>query len=127
MINLGDGLTDGAFIKDRLLVNQARHESGRADLVDAAGNALGVFKDTLQGVAGVECTSLVPSDRGQMLDIADGLFQIKRAEVVAHTAPLIEGRVDREMVGVEIVQRRMDACNEARFAEGWLDTHYIMH
>src|SRR3990172_12406326 len=73
VVNLGDGLAQGALIQALFLVNQARHEGGSADLVDAAGNALGVFEDALQGIVREERTGLVPGDLRLMLDVADGL------------------------------------------------------
>ena len=36
VLNIGDGLADRAFIQGGLLVNQAGHECGMAELVDAA-------------------------------------------------------------------------------------------
>lgn len=97
VVNIRDGLTDGAFIKDRFLVNQARHECGGADLVDAAGDALGVFENALQGIVGKEGACLVPCDLRLVLDVADGFLQVEWAEVVAHRQALVEGLVNREM------------------------------
>ena len=99
VVNVRDSFANGAFIEDRFLVNQAGHESGRADLIDAAGNALGVLEDALQSIVGKERTGLVASDLGLVLDVADSLLQIEWAEVTAHGQALVEGLVNREMEG----------------------------
>ena len=62
VLNVGDGLADRAFIQGGLLVNQAGHECGMAELVDAARQALGVLKDAGDGIVGEELTGGVAGD-----------------------------------------------------------------
>src|SRR3990172_99569 len=97
VVNLCDGLAQGALIQDLFLVNQARHEGRGADLIDAARDALGVFEDALQGIVGEEGTRLEPGDLRLMLDVADGFLQVEWAEVIAHRQALVERLVNREM------------------------------
>ena|SRR3989304_5723192 len=73
-INVGDGFANGALVQHGLLIDQPGHQGGGADLVNAARNALGVFKDTLEGIVGEERAGLVACDVGLMFDIADGLL-----------------------------------------------------
>src|SRR3970282_431469 len=99
VVNLCDGLAQGALIQDLFLVDQARHEGGGAHLIDAARNAFGVLEDALQGVVGKEGARFVAGDLRLMLDVADGLLQIERAEVIANREALVERFMNGKMEG----------------------------
>ena len=49
VIDVGDRFADRTFIQGGLLVNQSGHQSGVAELVDAARQALGVLEDAGHG------------------------------------------------------------------------------
>ena len=89
-INISDSLANGAFVDPGFLLDQSGHQSGGAELIDAARHPLGVFEDALDRLIGEERPGGVPRDADLMFDIAEGLLQIERAEVIAHGEALIE-------------------------------------
>ena len=97
VIELGNGLADGGLVQDLFLVDQARHEGGGADLVDAAWQTLGEIENSRQGIIGEERTGVVTSGPDVMPDVAERLGQIERAEVIADGQALVEGFMDREV------------------------------
>src|SRR3970040_1843764 len=82
VIELGDGLTDGGLVEQLLLIQQARHQSRGADLIDAARQAFGVLVDSGDGIVSEEWPGGIAGGTDVMPDIADGLGQIERAKVV---------------------------------------------
>ena len=98
-INIGDGLADGAFVDPGFLIDQSGHQSGGTELIDAARYPLGVFEDALERIVGEERPGDVTRDADLMFDIAEGLLQIERAEMIAHCEALIEGLVNGELKG----------------------------
>lgn len=92
-INIGNGLANGAFVDPGFLIDQPGHQSGGADLIDAARHALGVFEDTLDRIIGEERPGRVTRDADLMFDVAQRLLQIERAEVITHGEALIESFV----------------------------------
>ena len=84
VFNVSDSFTDSAFIEDGFLVNQARHQGSGAQLIDAAGDTLGVVENAGDGIVGKERASGKTSDADVVFDVAEGFLQVKGAEVVAH-------------------------------------------
>ena len=109
VIELGDGLADGGLIQELFLVNQAGHtcpncgagagQGGGTDLIDAARHPLGVLEDARHRVVGEQWPGRVTGRAHVMPDIAEGLGQIKRTEVIAHRQSLAKGFMNCQVEG----------------------------
>ena len=97
--DVGDRLADGGLVDDRFLGDGAGHQGGGADLVDAAGQALGVVKDARDRVVGKEGACREAGNLDVVADVADRLVQIERREMIADGETLVEGLVDGEPQG----------------------------
>ena len=81
-----------SFIEDLFVFGGAEQESTTAEIVDLAGDALGVVRNA-GDEAIAEDRGLGASDAKMMLDVSDSFLEIKGAEVVADGDPLMEGLV----------------------------------
>ncbi len=97
VVEVGDGLADGAFINHRFLVNQSGHERGRANLVDPPRDSFRVFEDALQRIVGEERSGRVARDAQLMLDVAQRFLEVQSREMATHREPLLKGLIDREV------------------------------
>lgn len=83
------------FIEDLFGLGRAEQESAAADVVDLAGDALGVVRDASQETI-AENLRLGAGDAEMMLDRGEGLLEVKGAEVIADGDALVEGLVRGE-------------------------------
>ena len=97
VIEVGDGLTDGAFVEGGFLINEPGHERSRADLVDPPRNPFGVFEDALKGIVGKERPGRVARDAQLMFDVTQRFLKVQSREVAAHREPLLKGFINREV------------------------------
>ena len=72
VIELGDGLTEGGLVEQLLLIQQARHQSRGADLIDPARQALGVLVDSGDSIVSEKWPGGIAGGTDMMPDIADG-------------------------------------------------------
>lgn len=100
LVDVGDGLADGGVVDDALLLGEAGHEGGGADLVvDASWQPLSVIEDAGDGIVGEEGTGGVAGNPNVVFDVAGRLLEVHGAEMVADGDPLGEGLVDSEEQG----------------------------
>ena len=99
VVEVGDGLADGAFVQHGLLVDHAGHQRGGADLVDATRQAFGVLEDAAECVVGKERPREVAGHADVVADVGDGFGQVERAEMVADAEALVEGFMHRQLQG----------------------------
>jgi len=81
-----------SFIEDLFVFGGAEQESTTAEIVDLAGDALGVVRNA-GDEAIAEDGGLGAGDPELMFDVGDSLPEVKGAEVVADGDPLVEGLV----------------------------------
>jgi hypothetical protein len=80
------------FVEDFLVFGGAQEQGGSTEIVDVAGNAFGVIKESGdKGVA--EELALKTGDPEMMLDIGGGFFEIEGPEVITDGQALVEGAV----------------------------------
>lgn len=84
-----------SFIEDLFALGSAKEEGAAAEIVDLAGDTLGVVGDT-GDEAIAEDGGLGAGDAEMVLDVGDGLLEVKRAEVVTDGNTLVEGLVRGE-------------------------------
>ena len=96
------------------MLRGAQEEGAAADVVDLAGDSLGVIVDTT-GEAVAEELTLVASDAEVVLDVTGGLFQVEGAEMIANGDALVEGLVrgEAELVG-QVGLAEQDEGDEGR-------------
>jgi hypothetical protein len=78
------------LIKDLLLLGGAEEERSATEVVDLAGDALGVIVDEGEEAVG-EDGSLAADDAEVMLDVGSGFLEVEGFEVVADGDTLVEG------------------------------------
>ena len=83
------------FIEDLFVFSCAQQESTATDIVDPAGDTLGVVIDTGEEAI-AEDLVLRASDAQMMFDVGDGLLEVKGAEVVTDGDALMKGLVGSE-------------------------------
>ena len=107
----GEGLREAAFeveddalevglVEDGFLLGSAEEESGAAEVVDLASDALGVIVDGGEEGVGEEGV-LATGDAEMVLDVGGGLLEVEGFEVVTDGDALMEGLKgsEAELVG----------------------------
>lgn len=101
-----DWLTDPTFkiqkdtfevglVKDLFLFSNTEQESAAAHVVDLAGDAFGMIVNRAHKAVAEEW-ALAASDAEVVFDIAGGLFEVERFEMVADGDALVEGLIGRK-------------------------------
>ena len=80
------------MVEDLLLLGSPQEQSIATDVVDLAGDALGVVVDAAEETVAKEL-ALIARDAQVVLDVPGGLFVVKGPEVVADGDALVEGFV----------------------------------
>ena len=84
-----------SFIEDFFVFGDAEQESAATDIVDLAGDPLGVVVET--GDKTLAKDLILRAGHAQlMFDVGDGLLKVKGAEMVTDGDPLMEGLVGSE-------------------------------
>lgn len=83
------------FIKDLFVFGGAEEEGAATEIVDLAGDALGVVVDGGEETVAEELV-LGAGDAEVVLDVGDSLLEVKGTEVVANGDALMEGLVGGE-------------------------------
>ena len=84
-----------SFIEDFFVLGDAEQESAATDIVDLAGDPLGVVVKAGDKTL-AEDLILRAGHTEMMFDVGDGLLKVKGAEVVTDGDPLMEGLVGSE-------------------------------
>lgn len=84
-----------SFFEDFFAFSSAEQESAAAGVVNPTGDALGVVRDAGNETI-AEDGGLGAGDAKMVLDVGDGLLEVKRAELVADSDALLEGLVRSE-------------------------------
>jgi hypothetical protein len=87
---VADDALEVGLVENGFPFRRAEEESGAAEVVDLAGNPLGVVVGEGQKTIG-EDGVVTTGDMEMVLDVAGGLLEVKRFEVVADGNALIEG------------------------------------
>jgi hypothetical protein len=72
VIEIGNGLAHGAFVKHGLPSDHAGHQCGGVGLVDAARQALGVLEDAAAGVIGKQSARGVTGHADVVANVGNG-------------------------------------------------------
>jgi hypothetical protein len=83
------------LVEDVFALSSAQQEGATTEVVDLAGDALGVVVDA-SDEAVTEELALVASGVEVVLDVASGFFEVEGAEVVADGDALVKGLVGGE-------------------------------
>ena len=84
-----------SFIEDFFVFGDAQQESAATDIVDLAGDPLGVVVEA--GDKTLAKDLVLRAGHAQlMFDVGDGLLEVKGAEVVTDGDPLMEGLIGGE-------------------------------
>jgi hypothetical protein len=98
-VNLAIEVTDDAFevgfVEDLFVLSGAQEEGATAEVVDLAGDALGVVVDAGDEAVAEEL-ALEASDVKVMFDVARGFFEVEGGEVVADGNALVESFIGGE-------------------------------
>jgi hypothetical protein len=88
------------LVEDRFVLGGTEEEGGAAEVVDPAGDTLGVVVDESQEGIG-EDGLLTTGDAEMVFDVASSLFEVEGAQVIADGDTLMEGLVgsEAELVG----------------------------
>jgi len=95
-----DDTFEVSLVEDLFALRGAQEEGAAADVVDLAGDALGVIVDAADEAVAEELTSIA-SHVEVVLDVASGLFEVEGAEMIADGDALVERfvRSEAELVG----------------------------
>jgi hypothetical protein len=95
-----DDALEVGLVEDGFLLGSAKEESGAAEVVDLASDALGVIVDGGEEGVGEE-RFVATGDAEMVLDVGGGLFKVEGIEVVADGDALVEGLKgsEAELVG----------------------------
>jgi len=103
------------FIEDLFAFGHAEQEGVAAEVVDLAGDALGVVIDGGDETVAEELVGGA-GDAEMMFDVSEGLLEVKGAEVVADGDALVEGLVRGE--AEELGQVRLAEQNQGEQGGG---------
>ncbi len=100
-----------SFIEDLFVFGGAEQEGAAAEIVDLARDALGIVGEASNETI-AEDGGLGAGDAQVMLDVGNGLLEVKGTEVVADGNPLVEGLIGSE--AEELSQVRLTEQNQGQ-------------
>jgi hypothetical protein len=114
LFEFGNGLADGTFFEDLLLVGDTHEEGSGAEAVNLSGDAFGVIINAGKGIIGEKRPALVARELDVVVDVGNGLGKVEGREMEGGGEALEERLVRRHAQGA--AQLRL--ANEEESAEG---------
>lgn len=87
-----DDALEISLIEDLFVFGSAKQESGAAEIVDLAGDALGVVEESGDETVGEE-RLLSAGETEMMFDVSAGLLEIEGGEMITNGDALLEGLI----------------------------------
>ncbi len=94
LVKVSDGLADGAIFDEIFVLDRTGDHGVGTETIDQARDTLGVVKDAGDSVIGEKRTTEKTGELDMVVDVGNGLRQIKRGKVVSSGQPLVKGFVN---------------------------------
>lgn len=94
-VQIQENAFEVGFIEDLFVFSKAQQQGRATDIVDLAGDAFGVVKETSRETV-TEELALIASDPEMVFDVSGGFFQVEGGELIADGDPLMEGAIGSE-------------------------------